>query len=179
MKRFAVLLPALCAAAACHHAPSVSADNASANEVAAKVAASGASGPSLSPGQYAMTYAVTKVDMPNMPAAAQGMMDQMKKGVTSSICVTPEQAAKPAASMFAGQGAQNCTYDHFSMSAGAMDATTTCHVGPTTATSTMKGQFAADHFHIDVTSDAKGAMGNVTTSATIDAKRTGDCGKTS
>ena len=175
MKRFAILLPAL--AAACHHAPSVTADNATANQVAAKVDAAGG-GAKLAPGHYDMTFAITKVDMPGLPPSAQGMMDQIKKTQTSAVCVTPEQANKPAASMFTGQANANCTYDHFSMTGGAIDASTTCHMGAVTSTSAMKGRIAADGFHMDMTSNSKGAPGQpgaVTMTATIDAKRTGAC----
>ena len=177
MNRFAIL-PPLLAVAACHHAPSVTADNATGNEVAAKVAAAGG-GAKLTPGHYDMTFAITKVAMPGLPPSAQGMMDQMKKTQTSAICVTPEQANKPAASMFTGQANANCTYDHFTMAGGAIDASTTCKMGPVTSVSTMKGTIAADGFHMDVTSNSKGVpgqpMASATVTATMDAKRAGAC----
>lgn len=174
MKRL-ILLPVL-GIAACHQAPTVSANNASAGEVAAKVAAAG--GPSqMAPGHYDLNYKVTKVDVPAMPQAASGVMQSMGKGVAYQICMTPEEAAKPAASMFSGGAGMNCTYDHFSMSTGAMDAKMTCKQGPVVAVSSVKGSFAADGFHMDLTTDSKGVgpMGSMTMAATIDAKRTGPC----
>ena len=176
MKRFAILLPALMVAG-CHHAASVSADNASVSDVAAKVDAAGGGPSKMAPGHYDMTTTVTKVEIPAMPAAAQQMRDSMGKGATSAICITPEQAAKPAASMFAGQQAKNCTYDHFSMSTGSIDAKMSCKGPSGTAVSTMKGSFAADGFHMDVTSETKAPppMGDMTMAMTIEAKRAGAC----
>lgn len=60
-----------------------------------------------------------------------------------------------------------------------MDATMTCKAGPASATSTIKGSFTADGFHMDVGTDTKGApgqpVGAMTMAATIDAHRTGAC----
>ncbi|WP_254602634.1 DUF3617 domain-containing protein [Sphingomonas bacterium] len=178
MKR-ALIVP-LAVLAACQHKNSVTADNASTGEVAAKVAAAGGGPIALAPGHYDMTYAVTKVDMPGMPpAVAQSIKGSLGKGMTAPICVTEADAKKPAASIFAGANSKACTYDHFAMATGSIDATMTCQAGPATATSTIKGSFTGDGFHMDVGTITKGPagqpMGAMTMAATIDAHRTGAC----
>lgn len=171
MKRCATLLPAL-AAAACHPAPAVTADNATANQVAAKVAAAGGT-TRLSPGHYAMTFAMTRVEL----ASPQRTGDQIKRTRTNAVCVTPDRADRPAESLFTGQANANCTFDHFAMIGGAIDARTTCREGPVTLTSTMKETFSTDGFHVDVTTNSNGAPGQAPArvTATIDGRRTGAC----
>src|SRR3954470_7360948 len=46
----------------------------------------------LQPGQWEMTFAIDKMEMPGMPAGANPAAQPPQK---ASTCITPEQAAKP------------------------------------------------------------------------------------
>jgi hypothetical protein len=178
MKRLYVLLPALLAG--CHSGPSITAQNASANEVDAKLSAAGGAAQFLSPGHWDSVFTVHSVDVPGLPpqAAAQ-MKAALANPKPSGSCLTPEEAKKPAGSFFAGDTDNDCRYDHFTMSGGAIDAVMTCKSADMTQTTTLKGNYSADTFHLDMTSkgigNARTPMANMTMSMTVDAKRTGAC----
>lgn len=173
-----LLLLAPLALSACNSGPSVEATNASAKEVAEKVAASGVA-PKMSPGHWEGTATVTDMQIPGMPpeAAAQ-MKTQTGKGQKFDNCLTPEQAKKPAADFFAGQN-KDCRYDHFSMDGGKLDAKMVCKTGGMTVNATMAGTFSSDHFELAMTSKSEGTPGQPMTAHTMsmkmEARRTGEC----
>jgi hypothetical protein len=179
MKCLLVLAPM--ALASCNSGPSVEATNATAKQVAEKVAAAGAA-PHMSPGRWEGTATVTSMEMPGMPPEmGEKMKTQMSKAHPFSNCLTPEQAKKPAADFFSGGGAEGCVYDHFSMASGALDAAMTCKGrGPGgTMHATMKGNFSNDNFQLAMTSKSAGAPGQPMSSFTMamkmEAKRVGEC----
>lgn len=171
MKRIAILLPAILAA--CNSGPSVTATNASVEEVSNKVAAAQGSGNFISPGQWTSTAKVN-LEMPGMdkmpPEAAQKMKDAASKGVETTTCVTEADVKSPKAAMFGGD--KSCRYDHYTMAGGTIDAKLTCEAQGQKRVMTVKGTYSADSYHIESTADA-GPMGKM--SSTIDAKRTGEC----
>ncbi len=175
-----LLILAPMALAACNSGPSVEATNATAKEVAAKVTAAGAA-PRMSPGRWEGTATITDMQMPGMPAEmGENMKAQMTKAHAFTNCLTPEEAAKPAADFFAG-GNNSCVYDHFSMANGQLDAAMTCKgQGPGGAmNATMKGNFSSDSFQMAMTSKSAGTPGqpmtNITMSMKMEAKRVGEC----
>lgn len=176
MKRALLLLPVLLAG--CHSGPSVTAENATANEVDAKLAQSGATAQFLSPGHWDSVVTIHDVQVPGMPPSAAAQMKAMiNKPTTDASCLTPEEAKKPAGSFFAGSDDSDCRYDHFTMTGGAIDAVMNCKDEHATQTVALKGSYNADTFHLDMTTKSAGAgpMANMTMAMTVDAKRTGAC----
>jgi hypothetical protein len=156
-----LLLIAPLALAACNKAPSVDVRNASAEEVQAKVAASGAS-QALKPGRWEGQVEVTELQMPGMPpAAAAQMKSQMAKASKFASCLTPEEAKKPTAEFFGRKG-NGCRYDRFTMHDGKIDAVMSCATPGAKAaamTMTMNGTYAPDHFELAMTSKMAGGAG--------------------
>lgn len=176
MKRALLLLPVLLAG--CNSGPSVTAENASVNEVDAKLAQSGGPTAFLSPGHWEGTLTVRDIDVPGMPpAAAARMKAETGKARPQSSCLTPEEASKPAGSFFAGGADSKCRYDHFKMSGGVIDAAMTCADEGASQAVAFKGAYSADAYHIDMTmkGGGTGPMANSTMAFTVDAKRTGAC----
>ena len=174
-----LLLIAPMALAACNSGPSVEATNATAKQVAEKVAAAGTA-PHMSPGRWEGTVTITDLQMPGMPAEmGEKLKAQMAKGHSFSNCLTPEQASKPGANFFGGN--ESCVYDHFSMTNGQIDAAMTCkNQGPGgTMKGTMKGSFSSDSMQLAMTSKSEGTPGqpmtNMTMSMKMESKRVGEC----
>lgn len=176
MKRSIILLPALLAA--CNSSPSVTATNASAKEVNAKVAAAMDGGAFISPGHWDGTMTMGNVQMPGMtPEIAARMKDHMSKARSFSSCVTPEQARAPKDAIYGKGEESRCKYDHFTMAGGTIDALMTCGAGGLQQTMTMKGTYAPDAYHMTVATAGKGpdAAQSMSMTMTIDAKRAGAC----
>ena len=129
MQRHVIVLGLIAALAGCSKGPSVSATNASAEDVAAKVKAAGISGPIVSPGQWTTKMTIDDLSMPNVPPqmAAQ-MKAHMGQARTFTSCLTAKEAKRPRENFFA-KGAGNCRYDHFTMDGGRIDAALTCAEG--------------------------------------------------
>lgn len=175
MKRLVILAPM--ALAACNTSPSVTATNASMAEVSNKVAAASASGQFVSPGRWETTMKITDIAMPGAPA---GMAEQMKgKMPTKAIasCLTPEEAKAPKGNFFGAQ--RDCTYDHFTMANGTLDAKMVCKAEGQTRTMVMKGNYSADTYQMTVESSGnsgqKGPMAGMSIKMEMNAKRTGEC----
>ena len=176
VKRYAVVIAGL--VAGCHSSPTVTANNASAAEVADKVKAVAASGDFVSPGHWEGTATIEKMDMPGVPAAmAERMRAQMAKGHSFASCLTEEEAKKPKADFF-GSGPE-CRYDHFTMGGGVIDAAMTCTEQGVPRTMTMKGTYSADAYAMRVASStpetAGHPMSGMSMAVTVHAKRTGAC----
>lgn len=176
MKRFVILLPLslTLAAAACNSGPTVTAENASVEEVSNKVAAAQGAGSFISPGHWDGKVTITNLDMPGMdkmpPEMAKAMKDKMMKGQEFASCVTEADVKSPKAGMFGGD--KSCRYDHFTMAGGTIDAKMTCEAAGQKRDMTIRGNYSPDSYHTEVTSTG-GQAG--TMAMTIDAKRAGAC----
>lgn len=175
MKRFVLLVSV--ALAACKASPTVTATNASMEEVSNKVAAASASGQFVSPGRWETTMKITDISMPNAPA---GMAEQMKGKMPSKSvvsCLTPEEAKAPKGNFFGGQ--RDCTYDHFTMANGTLDAKMVCKAQGATRTMVLKGRYSADTYQMTVESSGnngqKGPMAGMSIKMEMNAQRTGEC----
>lgn len=176
MKKLLLLAPL--ALSACNSGPSVEATNASAKEVAEKIAASGGA-ISLSPGRWEGKVTITEMEIPGLPPeAAAKMKEGLAKGEVITSCLTPEQAKKPSAEFFARDN-KDCRYDHFSMANGRIDARMQCKSGGSTVDATMAGQFSSDSYQMTMTSKSAGAadqpMSAHKMTMKIDSRRTGEC----
>ncbi|AQR73703.1 DUF3617 domain-containing protein [Sphingomonas sp. LM7] len=179
MKKLLLLAPL--ALAACNSGSKVEATNASVEEVANKVAASGAA-PQLSPGRWEGSASIVSMEIPGLPPEqAAKMKSAMGTGQPFASCLTPEQAKKPAADFFAG-GQKDCKYEKFTMADGKLDAKMQCKSGGMTVDMTMDGKFASDNFQMALTSKSAGVPGQPMSAHTMnmkmEARRTGECNGT-
>jgi hypothetical protein len=150
----------------------VSLKNASIETVAAKAQ----DAVKIQPGQWEISFAIDKMDMPGMPA---GAMDHAKQAQKTSTCITPEQAAKPAGDLFAGKGSGACTFDTFTMAGGKLNAAMSCKQPnmPGTSKTIMSGTYGSTEFSNEVTSSVSGMPGGqtMTIHATSSGHRIGEC----
>jgi hypothetical protein len=148
MDRKLLLAAPLAAATAltgCNKQPEVDARNASVEEVQKQVSQSDIR---PRPGRWRQELRIESIDLPDMPVEMKAQMaDQTKMVHTGYTCLTPEQAEKPDASFFQ-QAAKGCTYDHFTMANGTLDAKMTCTGGETEQVSTMKGTFGPESYDL-------------------------------
>jgi hypothetical protein len=164
---------------ACNGGPTVTATNASGEEVAAKVKAAGIDTPFVAPGHWQTTMTIKDLSFPNMPPqmAAQ-MKAHMGSAKTFDSCLTPEEAKKPNEDFFA-KGTGNCRYDKFSMGDGKVDAVMQCSQEGFERTMSMNGTYGPDAYHMNLASTGAPAKGNpmaaMSMKMEMDAKRTGDC----
>jgi len=158
--------------AACGAGGSESGNDASAS---AKAPAAGGSEMKLDPGQWEMTYEVTNVAAPGLPAGAMAAMAGQKNKV--SVCITPEEAEKPSGDIFSGKNDGNCTRDGFSMAGGRISGTMTCSGGdaPGKVTMTMDGRYSANSYALTnkMKTEAQGMAMTIESKAS--GRRTGDC----
>jgi hypothetical protein len=142
-----------------------------------KVANTAQNAVKMQPGQWEMSFAIDKMEIPGMPAGANAPKAEPTKATT---CVTPEQAAKPAGDMFAGKGAGDCKFDTFTMDGGKMNAAMTCKLPNNQGESktNMTGSYSSTSFSNEVTSTVNMPNGQkVTIHATSAGKRIGECAK--
>ncbi len=157
---------------ACNQGPTVSLTNASPEEVAKAAAASGGGGMPL-PGHWEGKLSLGGMEIPKglPPAVEAQMKEKLGQPRPFNSCLTPEEASRPKGSFF-GNGS-SCTYEHFNMTGGTIDAVMTCPGGPQgEQRMAMKGTYSPDAYHLTMETSA-GPAGKMTVS--IDAKRTGDC----
>lgn len=155
----------------------VTAQNASTAEVAAKVKASGlAEKGFVSPGQWRMTMTFNDIQMPGLPPEAATRMKQaMGKPRSFDHCVTEEEAKKPKEDFFAGDESKSCRYEKFAMGSGTIDMVMTCSHGDGKQTVKMNGTYGPDAYKMAMVSTVEGKAGSpaagMTFNATMDAKR--------
>lgn len=159
--------------AACGSKSGVDAKNESPEAVAAKVAASGMT---PKPGRWQATLKLESMDMPGMPAGAR---EEMSKAMATAksyfTCLTPEQASKPDASFFQ-KSAAGCTYDHFTMAGGKIDAQMSCQPGRGPTRMTMTGSYGEELYDIKIQGSA--AMGpgrQMNIGMAVSSRRVGEC----
>lgn len=128
------------------------------------------------PGRWESTMKMEAIDMPGIPPEAKAMMDKsMMAERHFATCLTPEQAAKPNAEFF-NPGKSDCTFEHFTMAGGKLDATMTCNHGPEQMTLTMAGQYRPESYQVHTTSKVSRPGGQaMTSSMTMTSHRAGDC----
>ena len=161
---------------ACGQDKGVSAENESAESVAKKVAESGEQ---IRPraGRWRNEMKLEKLEIPGMPAQLKEAMNkQLSAGQTHFSCLTPEQAERPNAAFFQKE-ASGCTYKHFTMAGGKVDAEMVCDRGQgQQQTMTMSGTYSDERFDMHMSSQgtmARGMTMNMTMS--VKAERVGEC----
>jgi Protein of unknown function (DUF3617) len=174
MRPIRALLPiAVLALAACGSKGGVEAKNESAESVARKVAASDVK---PRPGRWETSVKVEKMAITGVPPQLQGAMGKSMGAIQNiASCLTPEQVNRPNAGFF-GSHETGCTYQHFTMSGGQIDAEMTCNRPNMQMHMTMKGAYGEDTYAIAVTNEGTLAPGKtMSTSMTMTSHRVGDC----
>jgi Protein of unknown function (DUF3617) len=176
MKRLMLAVPL--ALAACNSSPTVTAENASVEEVAEKVAAARGDTPFISPGRWESTVTIKEVSMPGLPPEATAQMKaQMGKSQSVISCVTEADVKKPSADFFAGGASKDCRYDRFAMAGGKVDAAMTCNRGGASQKMKMTGSYSPESYNMAMESQASGAgaPGTMTMKMEMAATRAGEC----
>ena len=176
MTRIALVTAAALAIAACNSDPEVSAENASAEEVADKLKAAGGSGSFVNPGLWRSTVTLEEMAMPGMPAeVAREMKKAQGEPQTHEQCLTPEQAKRPKEDFFGGR--ENCRYERFSMGNGRIDAVMNCSEGGATQKMAMAGTYSGNAYNMQMTMQAAEAGGTpgMSMKMRVDAERIGEC----
>lgn len=164
--------------AACNKEPSVSIDNASADEVARQVKQSGVAEALMKPGKW--EYQMTMVDLsaPGMPPARVAQMKQMMSQTkVTDRCVTADDIKKMDAAM--GDVPKNCTFDHYEIGGGKIDGKMHCTNAGMTQETRISGTYTQDSSDvtaINTNSGSTNPMGNMTMTMNMKGKRVGDCG---
>lgn len=165
------LFPFAVLAAGCSSEPTVTATNASVEDVQKQVAAAGGR-TQMRPGRWEGTVAVKNSVPAGVPAGAADASRPLK------ICVTPDQV-KPGANPFVAQMQEGCKYDTFKMADGRIDATMTCERPGMTIKNKLTGEFTADDYKVfsvtEMSGSGAGPMAGMKAESTITARRTGEC----
>jgi len=174
-----IVCTATLALAACNRGPTVTATNASAAEVSAKVAAATGNGEMVQPGRWEGTTTIEEMKMPLLPAAQQATLaGKMGKSDKIVSCVTPEEA-KANKAFFTGNNDKSCKYDHFAMSGGKLDAQMSCSEQGRSMSATMTGTYSANRYHMEMASNTTAAKdnpyGTMSMKVMVDAQRVGEC----
>lgn len=162
--------------AGCGKSGDVTAENESPEAVAKKVAAANIK---PQPGRWESSVKLEQMEMEGVPPQAkEAMAKQMGQVHTFASCLTPEQVDQPDGGFFQG-GAKDCTYKHFTMAGGRIDAEMTCGKAPAVATMTMAGTYSATNYDIKVNSQGDMMPGRPMKMAmSISSRRAGDCNGT-
>lgn len=140
-------------------------------------------GVSLQPGQWETTVQFTTIDMPGAPpGAAEAMRAMMGQPQTRSSCMTPEQAANPAGSMAAPEGAgASCQFEPNGFANGTINVRGTCS-NPTRGNlqMTMTGNYTATTMEATVNQTMTAPPNtpgpqSIRLEGRMTARRTGDC----
>jgi hypothetical protein len=162
--------------AACGSKTSVNEKNASVEEVANKDAEVSKAEGTIQPGKWQSTMTIEEMHMPGMPAEQQEQMKKMfAQAKVSETCITPEEAQKPTAKMFAGN--DQCRYDHFTMGGGKIDAEMHCNEAGSKQTMTMAGTYSPNSYAMHMSTQTEGGPAGeaVSMKMRVEAKRIGQC----
>ncbi len=179
MNRAAVVLLA-CALplASCDNSPEVHAENATAGEVADKMAKAGGTESFVNPGKWESKVTFEEMTMPGMPKEVAAQMKGFAGRVeTQQSCLTPEEAKKPKEDFFAGEN-KNCRYERFDMGGGRINAVMKCAEEGMTHTMTMQGNYTPDTYNMRMAMTAEGGPGpsaGMSMKMSVDARRIGQC----
>jgi hypothetical protein len=176
MKHVLLIAVAVAALGACNKEPTVAAKDATPEEVAAKVKASGLDTVVIKPGLWQSQVTIGEMNVPGAPPEMTAAM----RGKTSeqrTYCLTPEEAKKPSENFFAGNK-NECKYDHFTMGDGKIDAAMRCTHGQLTQSANLKGTYTPDTYQMAMDTKVEGGpqeMAGMSMSMKVDSKRIGEC----
>lgn len=166
--------------AACNRGPEVHEENASVDEVTAKVREATGGKQFIRAGEWQSTGKIEELTIPGLPPEqATRMKEAMAKSGMHEFntCLTEEDVKQPQGKFFTGS--DDCRYDHFTMSGGKIDAAMRCTpAGGGTQIMTMKGTYSPDSYSMQMdmkSAGAPGQPGSMTMRMRVDSKRIGAC----
>jgi hypothetical protein len=175
----AFIVPAL-VVAACNKGPQVHEENASVDEVAAKVREATGGGEFIRAGEWKSVTTVEEMNVPGMPPeAAKQMKAAMARNGSQEFttCLTEADVKQPKGKFFTGN--DQCRYDHFTMGGGKIDAAMRCEAkGSGTQVMAMTGTYSPESYSMRMEMTAEGMpgpTGGMTMKMKVDSKRIGDC----
>jgi entry exclusion lipoprotein TrbK len=180
MKHVALVIVAAAALAACNKSPTVNAKNATPEEVAKKVQASGADQNMVEPGLWQSKVTIEKFEMPGVPPEMASRMKTMmaeNQGHDFETCLTPEDVKKPKEDFFAGKN-NECRYEHFTMGGGKIDALMHCGKDGGASTMRMAGTYSPDAYQMQMATEAATSddgAGAMQMQMRVEARRVGEC----
>ncbi len=175
--RSGVMIAATLALTSCNQGK-VDEKNATTAEVARAVAKENRA-VNFTPGRWESTVRVASMEVPNMPAEARTAMNKaVGQGHSYASCLSKEAAAKPGADFFAKE-AKDCTYDHFTMGGGKIDAAMRCSRGGASRNEVvmaMSGTYDPTHYDMAMeTRIEAGAAGPMTMKMNVASTHVGAC----
>lgn len=177
MKVLPMMLPLL-VLAGCGDDSTVSARNASVEEVAGKVKASGTS-VRMNPGEWVTEAKMESFEAPGLPPAAA---TQMKKMMTHMVtghryCLTPEMISRPREDFFGGKHS-GCTYERFDMGGGKISGVMNCGSNGRMQRIILDGHYSPDHYDMRMDQNVEGGgQGGMKMVISMSSNRVGECTK--
>ena len=178
MKPIALVIACALPLAACNSEPEISAENASAEDVAKQVRDAGGTASFVNPGKWQSTVTIEEMTMPGMPPEVAAQMKSVQgRAQTHETCLSAEDAKRPKEDFF--NAGKNCRYDRFEMGNGKIDAVMKCSDGGATQTMTMNGTYSGDTYAMRMSMQSGagtgGAEQGMGMKMRVEAKRTGQC----
>lgn len=161
VQRSSILLPLLLVAA-CGKAPDTK--QADADSAPAAATAPAVEQVKVKPGEWETTTELVSMELEGVDPAM--FKSNLGKKTVIKNCVTPEQAARPAAEFFSNPETKNgnCKSEKFEMAGGQMSGVVTCQAGegqPGPMRMEMTGTYAPDAYATTVSMTGSGAGGKV------------------
>lgn len=158
MIRHSLIVLPLIALAACGKAPATK----QADPEAAPAAAAAVEQVKVKPGEWETTTELVSMELEGVDPAM--LKSNIGKKTVIKNCVTPEQAARPAAEFFSNPEARNghCKSEKFEMAGGQMSGIVTCQGGENQQGAMrmeMSGTYAPDAYATTVSMTSSGAGG--------------------
>ena len=154
------------------------AEEAMVGDEAASGAATSGDAVRLRAGEWENTIEFTEFDVPGVPAAMKDVIaGQLGQSITTTSCITQDEADRPDASFFGGEENENCTYEEYDRSGDSLTLRMTCASdGGGAAKIAMDGTFGEESFTLTMDNTVTGTQtGDVTMKGTVTGRRVGDC----
>ena len=130
----------------------------------------------LAAGRWEATSVLTDLKAAGLPPeVASAMQAAIGEKDTSASCLTKEEVEKPGASFFA-KGSDDCTYEHFKMGSGRLDAKMVCEAEGGKTTIKLGGTYSANSYDMAMESETAGGEQNgMLMKMTVKATHVGAC----
>lgn len=180
MKHAVCVVASVLCLTGCNKGPTVELHNATGNQVAKAVAASGMMNGDtmIEPGLWQSKVTVLEMNIPGLPPEYAAKMKQSmaeRRNQSSSHCVKPEDVKRPKEDFFGAD--KSCKYDHFTMGGGKIDVQMVCSEEGSTQTSNMTGTYTPTTYSMDMSmkGTGEGRENGMTMKMHVDSQRVGDC----
>lgn len=149
------------------------------NEAApsAPVATGSASAPSIQPGQWEVATEALKVDAPNMPKEAAGML-RSSLNKTTKICITAADLKQSGGNLFTGKKNENCSRQEFGFEGGRVRGQMSCGSGgqaPGQMELEVDGSYTATTYSTTTKMQMSGGGMAMNVESRSTGRRIGDC----